>query len=287
LFLLHLLFLTSVANYYNRGKTIWGSDADKAAVTADFASIRGNFTGIPLVLGEFEANMVVEAAGRRKYLDWVARTAKTYATSVMVWDNGEGYLDRVLHKLRDPVAIELVETAIKGVTNSLADSTTDPAAATQFSSAYVYHKVGDAVVDQALPFLLNGNTVKSIATSTGTALTSSDYSVSGSNVTIKSAFLSKYLSSSAAPGSKANLTVTFSAGAHANIEIVQYAVPTLGSSSSAAVAGADLSIPVTWKGLNKVAAVKMLESNQVYLFDTWTVYYGPLQQARGVSSLAW
>lgn len=34
------------------GKTIWGSEADKAAVSHDLGVVRGNFTDVPLILGE-------------------------------------------------------------------------------------------------------------------------------------------------------------------------------------------------------------------------------------------
>jgi endoglucanase len=173
---------------------------------------------------------------------------------------------------------------VKEVSNSLSDSTTDTSATSQSSSAYIFHKVGDQVTDQTVTFLLNGNTVKSIKATDGTTLISStDYSSSNGNVTIKSSFLSKYLSATAAPGSKTNLTVSFSAGADANVEVVQWDVPVLGSTTSKAVSGSEVDIPITWKGLYKLAAVKMLRTDGVYLFDDWTQYLGPLQQARGVS----
>lgn len=249
----------------------------------DFANIRGNFTDIPLVIGEFEVNTLLEPAARRKYMDFAVRTAKKYDTSLILWDNGDGALDRTAHTWRDPILMDIMFNAVNGVSNSLSDSTTDASATEQSSSAYLFHKVGEDVTDQTATFLLNGNTVKSIETSNGKALSSSkDYSVSGGTVTFKKAFLSTYLSPTAAPGSKANLTVTFSAGADASVEIVQWDVPTLGATTSKAVSGSDLLIPITWKGLYKLAAVKMLREDGVYLFDDWTQWLGPLQQARGV-----
>jgi endoglucanase len=87
-------------------------------------------------------------------------------------------------------------------------------------------------------------------------------------------------------GSKTNLTVSFSAGANVTIEIVQWDVPTLETTTSEAVVGEDLVIPITWKGLQKLAAVTMLRSDGVYLFFSWTSGLGPLQQARGVSDMS-
>src|SRR5689334_1924235 len=87
------------------GKTIWGSDADKAALEADIAAVRGNFTDVPLVIGEWSASPVaLEPAARWRYFDHFVRMAAKYNTSIMLWDNGNDYLDRSSHKWRDPVA---------------------------------------------------------------------------------------------------------------------------------------------------------------------------------------
>jgi endoglucanase len=174
--------------------------------------------------------------------------------------------------------------AVQGISNSLSDSTTDTSATSQSSSAYLFHKVGDEVTDQTVSFLLNENTVESIVATDGTSLSlTTDYSVADGVVTITSSLLSQYLSATVEPGSKTNLTVSFSAGADATVEVVQWDVPILASTTSQAVSGSDLLIPTTWKGLSKLAAVKMLRTDGVYLFDDWTQYFGPLQQARGVS----
>ncbi|KAI1135551.1 carbohydrate binding domain X2-domain-containing protein [Hypoxylon sp. FL0543] len=225
------------------GKTIWGSEADKQSMETDFANIRGNFTN---------------------------------NTSVILWDNGDGALDRTAHTWRDPYLIDIVVNAAKGVSNSLSDSTTDGSASEQTSAAYIFPKVGEDVTDGPVSFPLNGNQFKSIKAADGTMLNSpKDYTSSTGTITVKKEFLSRYLSPSASPGSKLNLTVSFSTGADASVEIVQWDVPTLGLTTSKAVSGADLLIPITWKGLYKLAAVKMLLNDGAYLFDDWTQYPGP------------
>ena len=214
------------------------------------------------------------------------RLANKYNTATMLWDNGGDQLDRATGKWRDLTAIDILMQAKAGVTNSLADSTTDANAATQFTSAYIFHQAGTAVTDISIPYLFNGNTLTSIKGPAGTLTSGKDYVVSSTNVTYKAAFLSKYLSASAAPGSKANLTLTFSAGAPLTANIVQYDTPVLASTSSAASAvpsGSDLNIPITWKGVESLAAVKGLMANGVGLVDSWTEYLGPLQQERMVS----
>jgi endoglucanase len=245
--------------------------------------VRGNFSDIPLLIGEWDINQVAEPAARWKYFDYLVRTAAKYNTSTCLWDNGSDQLDRNTHTWRDPTAIDIYMHAVAGVSNSLADSTEDGSATTQTTSAYIWNQVGSAPAAQTLPFILNGNTVKSLSVA-GKALTSgSDYSVSGSNIAFTTSFLSKYVSASAAPGIKANVTVAFSAGASLILQVVQWDVPTLSQTTSAADSSADLYIPVTWKGVPKVAAVRMLAEDGTYPVDDWTVYLGPLQQARSVS----
>lgn len=207
----------------------------------------------------------------------------------MLWDNGNDYLDRAAHTWRDPTAISIHLKAVAGVTNSLPDSTEDLAATTQWTSAYIWHRVGDAVTDQSLPFLLNGNTLQSVKSSAGKTLTSgTDYAVSGANITFKASFLSTFVSPTTAPGVVGNVTLSFSTGADLILQIVQWDIPVLNSTSSAAstaaASGADLDIPITYKGLQKPATVKAVLADGTPLVDTWTVYLGPLQQARTVRS---
>ena len=49
------------------GKTIWGSDNDKAALEFDFSNLRGNFTDVPIFIGEWDAGATLEPAARWKY----------------------------------------------------------------------------------------------------------------------------------------------------------------------------------------------------------------------------
>lgn len=194
------------------------------------------------------------------------------------------------HLWRDPTVLSILKNATAGKKNSLPDSTTDGSATTQFSSAYAYHKVGDAVTDVVLPYLFNGNTLSSIKNAkTGAVLTKgTDYSTNSSSIVLSSAFLKTVLTSSTATGSLANFTVTFSSGAPTNIEVVQYATPVLGSTTAKLPAtSADLHIPITWKGQNRLATVKALKSDGSILIDDWTQYLGPLQQGRLTYSGQW
>lgn len=250
--------------------------------------MRNNFTNVPILIGEFDASPTnTEPAARWKYTDFLIRTARSLNFACVLWDNGLDQLDRNANTWRDPNSISMITKSTASSANSLPDSTEDSSATSQWSSAYIFHQYGTDVVAQSLPFIFNGNTLTSISDSTGSTLTSgTDYSVSGANITFSASYLSKKLSSTTAPGIIANLTLTFSGGQSSPVvQIVQWKTPTLSSTSAVAssVSGSDLSIPITWGGVPRVAAVKAMTTSGVYLVDTWTVYLGPLQQARAVS----
>lgn len=96
---------------------------------AELSSVRGNFTNVPIVLGEYDASQLnTEPAARWKWFDHVLRTAKALDMLPMMWDNGLDNLDRATGKWRDQTAIDIMMHALAGRSNSLPDSTTDPAA---------------------------------------------------------------------------------------------------------------------------------------------------------------
>lgn len=149
------------------------------------------------------------------------------------------------------MAQDLIISATKDISDSLPDSEEDGNSLNQFSDAYIYHRVGDPVVDTTLSYLLNGNTIKSVNGPAGATLKKgTDYTVTGANITYKASLLSKYISPTAAPGHKANLTIQFSKGADVTADVVQWDTPVVGSTSesasTAAASGGDLHIPVTW-----------------------------------------
>lgn len=270
------------------GKTTWGSSSEAALMQSELGIVHGNFSNVPLVIGEFDASPInCEAAGRWKWSDKLTSTARDIGAAIIVWDNGLDHLDRNTGKWRDPTSIEIMKAGLQGQANSLPDATTDTSATQQESDAFVYHKLGAAVADYALSFSLNGNTLSSITTSSGTKLVSgTHYTVSGSTVTLKASFLSTYLSASTT-GVKETLTFAFSRGASPRVQIVVWDVPVFSSTSSTAVRGSDLHVGVTFKGVAQPAAVKMVYSDGTYVTDDWTQWLGPLQQARGTYNGQW
>ncbi|KAH9863305.1 hypothetical protein IAQ61_009582 [Plenodomus lingam] len=263
------------------GKTTWGSAADKAALEADIAAVRGNFTDVPLVIGEWAVPPVpTETSARWRYFDFFVRTAAKYNTATVLWDNGADFLNRATHVWRDEVAMDIYRNAVKGDANALPDSTTD-GATTQKSSAYLYHRANESVADTTLPFLFNGNTLSDIALGSTKLTRDKDYRVAGESITFASSFLETVLTPDAPTGSLANLTLTFNRGAALTVNILKYSTPTIGiTSTTLPAAGTDFRIPIQWAGQNRPAAIKALKSDGTYLVDDWTQWLPELQQAR-------
>ena len=264
------------------GKTTWGSTADQAALEADIAYVRGNFSDIPLIIGEWAASPVAtETAARWRYFDFFLRTAAKYNTTTVLWDNGADFLDRATHLWRDEVALDIYRNAVKGIANALPESTTDGSATTQSSSAYVYHRKNETVGDVTLGFAFNGNTLSKISRGSKQLAKGKDYSVSGEKITFAASYLKTILTPTSPTGTLANLTLTFNRGAALQVNVLQYTTPTLSNTSGPLpAAGQDLLIPITWSGQNRPAAVKAVKADGTYLVDDWTQYLGPLQQGR-------
>ncbi|RDW62026.1 hypothetical protein BP6252_11459 [Coleophoma cylindrospora] len=269
------------------GKTIWGSDADKASLDSDFSLYAGNFTDVPTFVGEWDASTATpytETAGRWKYFDYFVRTCNKYGYASVLWDNGNDHFNRTTGTWNDPVAIDILMSATKNITNTLADSTTDQSATSQNSSAYLFHEVGTPVMDQSVAYLLNGNTLGSIKSSAGTTLDASSYSMSTTGtLTFTSAYLSTLFTNASTPGTKETLSLSFSTGADLSLSIIQYSTPTLPTATYALsniTTSSDLYIPITYAGLPIPAAVKALKADGTYLADDYTQYFGPMEAAR-------
>ncbi|EHK96385.1 putative endoglucanase B [Glarea lozoyensis 74030] len=237
------------------GKTIWGSDADKASLVNDFELFHGNFSHVPTFIGEWSVSTgQTETAARWKYTDFFVSTAKKYGYSSMQWDNGNDQLDRTTGKWRDEVGIDILLAAAAGKVNSLADSTEDGSATSQFSSAYYFHKLNTPIADAQIQYILNGNTLLSI-TDNSTPLTPADFSITPSGLlTLSASYLSPL--ATAQPGLHKTLTLTFSAGAPLTLSLYVYTTPTLPVTTYnlTSLPPGDLHIPISYAGLPQVAA---------------------------------
>jgi endoglucanase len=263
------------------GRTIWGSNADKAAVEADFAAFRGNYSDVPVIVGEFGMEIrPSEAAARWKWFDHVVATGQKYNFTMMLWDASIHFVVESPDPWQDPTALDILLNAAKGEANVLAESTVDGSAAEQWSSAYLWHRVGEPVTDISLPLIWNGRKIRTISSS---FTPQPDYYVAENNITFTADYLSTLFQEDAAPGFKANVSLRFFGGAKLQLQAVQWDTPQPAMTDfivNATNVDSDLRIPIEYKGLSKVATVKARMYNSTYLFDEWTQWLGPLQQAR-------
>ncbi|KAF2747496.1 glycoside hydrolase family 5 protein [Sporormia fimetaria CBS 119925] len=275
------------------GKTTWGNPTELASLINDLTLIRQNFTDIPLIIGEWAASPVAtETAARWRYFDVFLRTARSLNTATVLWDNGADFLNRATHTWRDPVALNILRSAVSGKRNALPVSTVDPSATTQSSSAYVYHRKGDNITAVTLPFEFNNNTLVSLSlTNKGKLTKGKHYTVSGESITLTPTLLSSVLTSSSRTGSLANLTLDFRPGADLTVDILQYSTPVFPVTEfqlpPAPEVLNDLHIPVQWAGHNRPATIQAVKADGGYLVDDWTQWLGPLQAGRMTYNGQW
>jgi endoglucanase len=272
------------------GKTTWGTDTEKAAVDADFAAVRGNYTDIPIIVGEFGLEVrATETAARWKWFDHVVRTGFKYNFTMMLWDASIHFVVDSPEPWQDPTALDIILYAARGEDNALAGSTEDGSATEQWSSANVWHRAGTLVTDQSLPFLMNENVLewmRSTSSPLDRLRPGEDYNYDGRNVTFTKSFLSTVFQNGTSPGLKANISLQTSGGAVLQLQAVEWDTPQTAITDhvvNVTNAANDLYVPFEFKGLTKVATVKAQMYNGSLLFDDWTQWLGPLQQGRLVS----
>jgi endoglucanase len=71
-------------------KTDWGTEAEVAALQADFGRLKTTFVdrGIPVILGEYGAIRTTETASRMFWMEWVAKASCDAGIAPYLWDNG-------------------------------------------------------------------------------------------------------------------------------------------------------------------------------------------------------
>jgi endoglucanase len=70
----------------------WGTDAEVAALQADFGRLKTAFVdrGIPVILGEYGAVRSTETASRMFWMEWVAKASCDFGIAPYLWDSGAG-----------------------------------------------------------------------------------------------------------------------------------------------------------------------------------------------------
>lgn len=228
-----------------------------------------------------------EPAARWRYYDVLGRMCRKYAFASYIWDSGNDHLDRDAHAWRDPTGLHLYFNALLGNVNSLPDSTVDTLSTSQFSSAFAFHKAGDAVENITLSFTLNGNSVLSISNGSVELKAGTDYIVNGAEIVLTVSFLSPYFPDGSTAGVKATLMVAFTQSPSIPIQLVQWDTPVLPKSSAQPSTGSDIDVAVHWNGVGKPATMAAFKSDGNPLIDEWTLGSPPLQRGRTTFGGSW
>ncbi|KAJ1307375.1 hypothetical protein OPQ81_001480 [Rhizoctonia solani] len=256
------------------GKTFWGSDADKASVDSEFAQVRGNFS-VPILIGEYGTSSVgsaIEKAAGWAWYDHVVRTALKYTMVPQWWDNGNDFYDRTTAKWRDVTTKNIVIAAAAGKINTIPYN----------GNGTIWLKSG-TTVPPAIYLQYNGNTLKGIYTTSGTALTAgTDYTVVNSPLN-GFALTSSYIASlgpSSTLGEIGRVIIRSSQGADLEIDIRRYARPVI-PAGTINVSGNtnDYYINFSPNGA-KLATVKAVGPNGEFVKDDWTQWLGEPQAGR-------
>lgn len=255
------------------GKTLWGTDADKAAVWQQMADVAGNFTGIPTSIGEFgstDSGKINESASVWLWFDYVIRTARHFGFVTFMWDNGS-FFNRATGAWRDTTLGDVMKYAYLNVTNTLAEP----------GNATVWVRQGDLIVDKTIGLRFSGNTLAGVYNGAGQALTSgTQYTASSTGVTLKASYLSSLLMPGKPLGSIGTIVIKSNQGADLKIDIRYYKAPTVTTSSyQSPSTGSSLSIPVTLNGA-KLATAKAIKADGSILKDDWTIYLPESQAGR-------
>ena len=263
------------------GRTFWGTQADKDEIEKTFIALQNCFQA-PALIGEWGfTSTSIELGASWRYFDFFVRTSAKYQLASQLWDNGNDHFDRAARKWRDPVKLEIIHNAIKGVNNSLPSYNQEPKL--YFSVDTKSAPVGD----RAFAIDWNGNTLREIrlGSTSGRALRKGkDYTITSSGITISSTYLTSLLSTYPADtlGPLTTLHPIFSKGISFPVSLVRSGVPVVPDGHkkiTVSDTSSSLLIPVDWKG-TQLATVKAMKRDGGILKDDWTIGLGPLEQGR-------
>lgn len=196
-------------------KSTWGQED---FLEAQIKSVYDKFVvdGYPAVIGEFgsvdKSNLdSTNSTYREIFAKALTSTAKKYGSIPVYWDNGYngqfgfGLFNRYDHTVTQQGIIDAIMSGMEGVPTGN-NSTITPTAAT-----FDKKTVNQADIDVTMT--LNGNTLSSIKNGQAALVSGTDYTVSGSTVTINKAYLA------AQAEGTTTLTFNFSAGSAKAIAI--------------------------------------------------------------------
>ncbi|GFZ32931.1 endoglucanase [Clostridium zeae] len=230
-------------------------------LTSSFDRVYNHFTanGIGVVTGEYgllafdSSSSAIEHGELLKYFDYINYYAKSKGIALMLWDNGN-LLNRTSYTWNDQA---LYNTLKASWTSRNSYSTSD----------MLFVKYADRTKDISMNLTLNGNTLSSIYNGSTKLVLGTDYTYSNGIVTLKGSYVNKFISGSY--GTKATLTMKFSAGVDWNVFLNYYTTPVL---SSATGTTSGFNIPVAFNG-SKLSTLEAVYSDGSGAGpQNWTTY---------------
>jgi endoglucanase len=216
--------------------------------------------GIPVIIGEYgllgwdSGEGVPEHGEMLKFIEYFTQYARSKGVTHMLWDNGSLF-NRTTNQWRDP---ELYNVIMQSVTGRSTTADTD----------LIFLKSGSAAQDAVLNLNLNGNSFVSLKDGSNTLVSGTDYTLSGSVLTVKASALAKYASGSF--GEKAVLTANFNSGPAWKIHVRYNNTPV--QSKASGTTGGGLVIPTTFNG-DQLATMEAVYTNGSNAGpNNWTSY---------------
>jgi aryl-phospho-beta-D-glucosidase BglC (GH1 family) len=188
--------------------------------------------GIPVVVGEYGllGFTWVEEGERLKFWEYFAAYARSKNITHMWWDGGDYFLRRT-YQWGYP---EIYPATMQSLTGRSSTAETD----------LLFLKSGAPVHDVSLNVNFNGNTFDALKDGAAALSSGTDYSLSGSTLTIKANALTKY--AAGALGEKTTLTLNVNSGPAWKIHVHYYDTPVLSAASGTKSGG--LVIPTAFNG---------------------------------------
>ncbi|MEV0649075.1 cellulase family glycosylhydrolase [Phytomonospora sp. NPDC050363] len=208
-------------------------------IVATFDRVHAEFVsqGIPVLIGEygllgFDAHTgTIEQGEKLKFFEFAGQYARQKNLTLQLWDNGQ-HFGRTSFQWSDPELFALLK----------ASWTTRSGTA---STDQVFVARASAVTDAVVTLNLNGTAFQRLRHGTTALVAGTDYTVSGSQLTIKAATLTRLLGANPAYGVRASLHADFSQGAPWRISLVSFDAPTVANAIGAASAFA---VPTQFRG---------------------------------------
>lgn len=233
-------FSVNIAGYYKLEKDTLND------LTTTFGNVHNTLVakGIPVILGEYgllgfdKHTGVIEQGEKLKFFEILTHDLKEKNITHMLWDNGQ-HFNRTTYRWNDQELIDIMKAGWKN--GRAATAETD----------LIHLKKGAAVQDAKVKLNLNGNKLTGLWVGGEHLVAGKDYALSGEELTIKAARLSKLIASGQW-GTNAVLNAKFNQGPDWRFKVVVFDRPVLVHATGTTE---KFAIPVDFKG-NQLATME-------------------------------